>query len=479
MQERGSHERRWWLLVALVLPSLVLALDGGVLPVALASIERDVGATQGQLAEAVAAYPLVLAGLLPVCAVLGGRLGRRRLLVLGLLVLASAAVLSAFSAGPQLLVVGRALMGGGAAAVLSSTLALISSVFAPAERGRALAIWAGAGGTVLLAAPVVGGLLLAHFWWGSVFLLDVPVAGLGLAAVLWLAPESREASPRPVDPAAALLCVAGLLLLAHGTVGLGGASRWASPAVLGPLLGGLLLLALLVVRQRVGGGRTRVGGPDVPVAVVPVAVGALGVAFSALAGVTFCLSLYLQDVRAVSPLQNGLVLIWLAAGLVLGGGTSTRWTDRFGGGAVCAAGLLLVALALSGYRFLSAGTPLVAVLLLLVVQGLGTAHVVAPAAALLASAPRPQHGVLGAAQLVGGGLGVAVVGALLSASYRSHAGAVVSGLAPHEAFVAALHMTFTVAAAFTLLAALVVASRLWRPRDPAPPRPAPRQLNRS
>jgi len=478
VQERGGHERRWWLLVGLVPASLVLALDGGVLPVALARIQRDVGATQGQLAEVVAAYPLVLAALLPLGGVLGGRFGRRRLLVLGFCVLGSAAALSGLASSPRLLVVGRALMGAGAAAVLSSTLALISSVFRPTERDRAMAIWAGAGGTALLVAPVVGGLLLARLWWGSVFLLDVPVVVLGLAGVLWLAPESRDTSAPRVDPAGALLCVAGLLLLAHGTVGLGGA-RWASPSVLGPLLGGVLLLALLLVRQRGRLGRTRAGDAAVPAGAGAVAVGAVAVAFAVLAGTTFCLSLYLQDVRALSPLGTGIVLMFLPAGLVLGGGASTRWVDRFGGGAVCAAALLIVALALSGYRFLSVGTPLVAVLLLLVVQGVGTAHVVGPAAVLLASAPRPQRGVLGAAQLVGGGLGLAVLGTLLSASYRSHAHGVVSRLAPHEAFVAALHATFTVAAAFTLLAVLVVASRLWRPRDPAPPRPEPLQLNRS
>ena len=186
--ERSLHDRRWWILGTLILCLLVVVLDNTILNVALATIQQDLGATQSELSWAVNSYALIFAGLLFTYGVLGDRYGRRLALVVGLVVFGLASLLAAFSRSPEALIASRALMGLGGAAVLPSTLAMITVVFEPAERPRAIGIWAGASGVAIALGPVTGGVLLEHFWWGSVFLVNVPVVLLALAAIAWIVP---------------------------------------------------------------------------------------------------------------------------------------------------------------------------------------------------------------------------------------------------------------------------------------------------
>lgn len=502
MAERDLHARRWWILATMVVSLLVVVLDTTIVTVALTQIQQGLRATQGELEWVVDAYPLVFAGLLVTGGVLGDRFGRRRTLLLGLTTVGVASALSAFATTPDQLIAGRALMGIGGAAVLPSTLAVLGDVFAPAERGRAIAIWAGATGVALALGPVTGGLLLAHLWWGSVFLVNVPVALFALVAVARIVPESTDPLPARLDPVGVGLSLVGLVAVVSGIIQGGQGSGWGSAPVLGPLLGGTLVLACFGWWER----RTDHPALDVSLLRSPVfsaACAATTLGFFALSGAAFSVSLYLQYARGFTPLQAGVTLLPLAVALITCAPRSAALVKVYGAKRVCGGGLLTVAVSVGGYQRVGVHTPLVVVLLLLLLQGAGLAHVVAPATeAMRATLPRDRVGagssVNTALRQVGGALGVAVLGAVLTSSYRAHVAGVAAQLPPalrgaasesvggalavaqrlpgatgaplaeaaRAGFVQALHLASTVSALVALCGALVVLRYL--PGRPGP-----------
>ena len=424
MGQRSVHDRRWWILGTMVVSMLVVVLDNTILNVALKTIQQDLRATQSQLEWAVNSYSLVFAGLLFTYGVLGDRFGRKRFLVLGLAIFGVASALSAFSPSAGWLIAGRALMGIGGAAVLPSTLSIISNVFEPAERGRAIAIWAGATGIAIALGPITGGALLAHFWWGSVFLVNVPVVLIGIASILWLVPESKDPNPLRLDPVGVVLSIVGLVGLVYGIIKGGQTTQWGSPQVLVPLIGGLVLLAVFVVVER----RSSHPALDVTLFRNPAfsaASAATTLAFFALFGATFFLSFYLQYARGYTALQAGIRLLPVALSIMFFAPRSAKLVQRFGAKLVCSIGLLLVAVSFAGYLLVDAGTSIWWVELLLLLQGTGMANVMAPATeSIMSTLPRERAGsgssVNNTVRQVGGALGVAVLGSVLSASYRSH-----------------------------------------------------------
>ena len=303
-----GHPRRWVILGVLVVSLLVVILDTTVLNVALRVIadpQRGLGATQSDLEWATNSYTLVFAGLLFTWGVLGDRLGRKKVLLLGLLLFGIASAASAYAQTPGQLIAARALMGIGGAAVLPATLAIISNVFDPRERARAIGTWAGAVGLGVAVGPVVGGLLLEHFWWGSVFLINVPVVAAGLVAVLAVVPDSRDPRPGRVDVAGVLLSIAGLGLLVYGIID-GGEHGFGRPRSWGTLAAGLALLVAFVLVER----RVRYPSLDVTLFRNPrfsAAVGSIGLVFFAAMGTFFFMAFYLQLVRGYSPLAAGLL----------------------------------------------------------------------------------------------------------------------------------------------------------------------------
>jgi DHA2 family multidrug resistance protein-like MFS transporter len=199
MSDELIQQRRWMILGVLVLSLLVVVLDTSILNVALKTLAAPkptgLGATQSQLEWATNAYTLAFAGLLFTWGVLGDRIGRKRVLLGGLVAFGLSSLLSACSQTPNELIVARALMGISGAAVLPSTLSIISNVFSPQERAKAIGIWAGAVGLALAIGPITGGILLAHFWWGSVFLVNVPIVIVALALMVVLVPDSPCTRP--------------------------------------------------------------------------------------------------------------------------------------------------------------------------------------------------------------------------------------------------------------------------------------------
>jgi len=429
-----GHPRRWAILGVLVVSLLVVVLDNTVLNVALRTIADPVhglGATQSQLEWAINSYTLVFAGLLFTLGVLGDRIGRRRMLTAGLLVFGLASLASAYSHSPGQLIGARALMGLGAAAVMPATLSIISNVFDPRERGKAIGIWAGAVGLGVAIGPIVGGALLERFWWGSVFLINVPIVIAGVAAIAWLVPESRDPKASKLDVIGVALSIVGLGALVYGIID-GGDHGFGSWTAWLPMVAGAIVLATFVWWER------RVAFPSLDVRLFrdrrfSASVASIGLVFFAAMGTFFFMSFYLQLVRGWSPLESGLMLTPFAVAQLVFAPRSSSLVKKWGPKAVSAGGLTLVALALLGFAFVSATTPWWIVGLLFFVQGAGMANVMPPATeSIMASLPREKAGVGSAisntVRQVAGALGIAILGSVLSAAYRSridsHLGAV-------------------------------------------------------
>src|SRR6266702_7335861 len=246
MDSQTIYRRRWVILSVLVVGLLAIVIDNTVLNVALktiASPAAGLGASQSELEWAINSYTLVFAGLLFTFGVVGDRIGRKRVLMVGLALFGIGSLLSAYSHSPDQLIAARAAMGLGGAAVMPQTLSIIANVFEPGERARAIGIWTAAVGVGVAIGPVLGGVLLAHFWWGSVFLINVPVTIAGAVAALLLVPESRNPAPGKVDYIGVLASVVGLILLVYGIVQGGDNGNWLGGSVLGPIFGGLAVLA--------------------------------------------------------------------------------------------------------------------------------------------------------------------------------------------------------------------------------------------
>jgi EmrB/QacA subfamily drug resistance transporter len=427
----SGHPRRWLILGVLVISLLVVVLDNTVLNVAMKTIadpDAGLGASQSQLEWAINAYTLVFAGLLFTFGVMGDRLGRRRALFAGLLLFGLASLASAYAQTPTQLIGARALMGIGGAAVMPATLSIISNVFHPTERARAIGIWSGAVGLAIAIGPVLAGFLLEHFWWGSVFLINVPIVAIGLIAIVALVPESRDPSPGRIDVVGVLLSIAGLVSLVYGIVSGGDDGDWGQLKVWGPIALGAAILAAFVLYER------HIDHPSLDVrlfrdARFSAATAATGLMFFAAMGTFFFSVFYIQNVRGFSPLESGLLMLPFAAAQVVFAPRSAALVARFGAKLVCAVGLALTALSLAGFMLLDADRPIWVLEVLFFVQGLGMANVVAPTTnAIMSVLPREKAGVGSAIgntiRQVGGALGVAVLGSVLSSAYRG-------SIAPH------------------------------------------------
>jgi EmrB/QacA subfamily drug resistance transporter len=381
---------------------------------------------------------------------------------------------------------------------------VITNVFPPRERGRAIGVWAGTAGIAVAGGPLAGGAVLEHFWWGAVFLIGVPVAVLGVIAVLAFVPESRDPHPGRLDVPGVLLSIVALAGLVYGIIRGGSGAGWTTPGVLVPLVGGLFLLGLFVWLQ------SRAAHPALDVSLFrnpafSAAAAALGLNFFALLGATFYLVYYLQGVRDYTPLQSGAALIPVAVGMALMAPRSSGLAERFGAKAVCATGFLLIALSFVGVQLLDLTSPVWLLLAVLSVQGVGMGAVMAPATeSIMSVVPREKAGagaaVNNSVRQVGGALGVAVLGSLLAAAYSANLGAAVDALPggaraearqsivatleairevragddataaraaaslvgpAREAFVSAMHLTAVGTAAAALVATLVVL--VWLP----------------
>jgi EmrB/QacA subfamily drug resistance transporter len=499
MDSQVIQRRRWVILSVLIVGLLAIVIDNTVLNVALKTIAEPrggLGASQSQLEWAINSYTLVFAGLLFTFGVIGDRIGRKRMLMIGLALFGTASLLSAYSHTPDQLIFARAAMGLGGAAVMPQTLSIISHVFEPVERPRAIGLWATAVGIGVATGPVLGGLLLDHFWWGSVFLINVPVTVAGAIAAWVLVPESRNPNAGRIDYAGVLLSIAGLVTLVYGIVQGGDMGSWIHLSVLGPIVGGLVILAVFAWYEM------RVEHPSLDVRLfrdrrLSASVGALGLVFFGMGGVFFFTSFYLQNVRGYSPLDAGLLTVPFAVGQLLLSPRSAALVGRYGAKAVGAAGMIVMAVAIGGYATLGVHSPIWLLTVLFAIQGaaIGVA-MPAATAAVMDVLPREKAGAASAltntSRQVAVALSVAVLGSILAELYRNSLHPALSGLPAtlrtaasssitstqavaqqlgkagqalltpaNISFVHAMHYTTLVAAALALVGGLVVLR--WMP----------------
>ncbi|WP_330176120.1 DHA2 family efflux MFS transporter permease subunit [Streptomyces sp. NBC_01498] len=502
------HRRRWVILGVLMFSLLIVVLDNSILNVAVKTIASPepvgIGATQSELEWAINSYTLVFAGMLFTSGLLGDRIGRKKVLLFGIVVFGIGSALAALSGSPAELVTYRAVMGFGAAFVMPATLAVLMNVFERDEQPKAIGIWAGSVGLGIAIGPITGGVLLEHFWWGSIFLINVPVVVVALIAMVVLVPDSRDPNPGRVDPLGVLLSIVGLVLLVYGIIRAGELADFTDATVLAPVLGGLAVLTAFVLHEK------RSDHPSIDMAyfkkpAFAAAVAAIALVFFALMGVTFFSAFYLQSVRGYSALDSGLLIVPLAVAQMVFAPRARLVVDRYGARAVCAGGMLLVAAGLAAFALFDATTPVWVLCVVFFVQGTGMAHIMPPVTvAVMQALPREKAGsgsaVNNTFRQVGGALGIAVLGSLLSTTYRGeiegHLGAVpaaardaagesieatmaVAGKlgpaggplisAAHDAFLTAMHVTALGSAVVALIGTAVVAR--FMPGRTAPEHP--------
>lgn len=433
MSSEAIYARRWWTLAVLCLSLLVISLDNTILNVALPTLVFELDATASQLQWMVDAYVLVFAGLLLAAGSLGDKFGRRRALLLGFLIFALASVAAAYSGSADQLIASRAVMGIGGALIMPATLSILVNVFPREERPKAIAIWAATAGIGVPLGPVLGGWLLEHYWWGSVFLINIPIIIVAAAAALWLVPESRDERAPAIDFVGAGLSIAGLATLLYGIIEAPNAG-WADPTTLVAFGAGVVLLGLFIAWE------LRIPQPMLDMRLFRnprFSAGSISISlvFFALFGSIFLLTQYLQFVVGYTPLEAGVRIAPVAVGIILGTGLGQRMVHKVGTKYVVAAGMTIVSSGLLLGSTLDVDSSYWLVATMLTVFGFGMGSAMAPATdAIMGAVPEANAGVGSAVndtvRQVGGALGVAVLGSLYSTVFSSKMEDVAAQLPP-------------------------------------------------
>jgi DHA2 family multidrug resistance protein-like MFS transporter len=419
--------RRWWAAAALAISGVVIGIDATVLSLALPTLATDLHASTAQLQWFVDAYLLVLGATMLPAGLLGDRFGRKRLLLAALTLFGVGSLACAYASSAQQLIAARALLGLAAAFVLPLSLSVLPVLFDEAERQRALAIVASSAIASYPLGPIVGGWLLTTFWWGSVFLINVPVIAVALLAVTLLMPESRSAARPRLDPVGIALSTGGLVALTYGMIKAGD-HGWGNLSAVAFMAAGALVLAGFVGwERRVARSATR--QPLVDLDLFRSRSFRWGTILStllsfALIGLLFAVPQYLRAVLGYDAMGAGLRLLPLIGGMIVGLGAGDRISTKAGPKITVAIGFAVAAAGLIMGAFTSAedGTGLAATWL--TVAGLGTGVALPPAMnAALGRLSGERSGVgsalISAIRQVGGTFGVAVLGSVLNSAYRA------------------------------------------------------------
>ncbi|MEV5898218.1 MFS transporter [Nonomuraea fuscirosea] len=474
--------RRWWILAALCLALLVLVIDNMVLNLAIPSLNQEMGATPSDIQWIIDAYVLAFAGLLLTAGSLSDKYGRRRFLIIGLAFFGGASLLAVLVTEPWQLIAARFLMGVGGSLVMPSTLSILMTVFDEGERRKAMAAWSAVALVGMVSGPTLGGFLLEHYWWGSVFLLNVPIAAVAIVAALVLMPESRSAG-RTIDPVGALLSIAGLTAAVYVII----EREWNVPVI----VLAVVALGAFVLWER------RREQPMLPLHLFANR-NFSGASFSILlmsfgaGAVMLMLTQYLQFVLGYGEMQAGLALLPYAVAAAIFNGVGAGLGKRLGNRVLVAAGLLLMA---GGFVVMALTTGYLPLLTGLVIMGMGGGLAGPSAYASLMGAIPLEHAGVGSAlndtvQQVGMALSIAVLGSVLAGRYtaempaglpavarESIGGAHAAGLGEvaDQAFTSAMHLGAWVGGGFCVAAALL-AFGVLRPAAPAVAAPEPAQV---
>ncbi|WP_406098376.1 MFS transporter [Streptomyces sp. NBC_01013] len=520
LREAADGANRWVVLVVLCLSLLLVALDATVLHVAVPAVTEDLRPSAVGLLWIVDVYPLVCASLLILFGTLGDRVGRRRILLLGYALFGIASAVAALADSAGVLIAARALLGVGGAMIMPATLSILRQVF-PDRRERAVAIgvWSAVAAVGAATGPVIGGFLVEHFWWGSVFLINIPLMALILPVGRLLLPESRGSNDGPWDVFGALMAAAGVLGVVLGVKRAGTGEGLLVPGTLVPLLAGAALLVAFVRRQK------RRAHPLIDIGMFArpafsTAVGCIVLAMLALVGLELIAVQYLQLVLDLSPLETGLRLLPLTFAAMAAGATGSYTLRRVGPRRMVGWGFVLTAAAVLMLTAMGQHDRPGLLTVSFVVLGFGLQSTLFGAyESMLSEAPADRAG--GAAAIgetsyqLGAGMGIALLGSVMNAAYApglaklpaegvpasagaaaSHSlgeayqvadqlggplGAVLRATA-RDAFVGGLHLTLVVSAGLLLLGALAAlrlprvmecAPLLCEPRTPADDREVP------
>ena len=426
-----GYRLRWYVLAVLCLSLLVIIVDNSILNIAIPTLQDKLDATNSQLQWMVDSYTLVFAGLLLTAGTLGDRYGRRGALQFGMVVFGLGSLLSAFAGSAEHLIGTRALMGVGGAFIMPATLSILTNTFPPEERGRAIALWAAVAGVGGVLGPTGGGLLLAHFYWGSIFLVNIPIVVIALLAGIFIIPTSKDPSHASLDVVGAILSIIGIVALVYAIIQ-APEHGWGSTPTLVAFAAAAVFLAAF------GFWEWRAEHPmlDFHFFQNPrfsAASAGITLIFFAMFGATFLLTQYFQFVMGYTPLETGVRFLPWAATMLIVAPMSARFAERFGTKRVVATGLGFAGTSLALMTTLpthdvSYGADVVWRIVLMAV---GMALVMAPATeSIMGSLPRAKAGVGSAVndttRQVGGALGVAVIGSVMTSVYASRVGDAIS-----------------------------------------------------
>ena len=439
ISEEQKYQRRWWTLGVLSLSLVIIGLDNTILNVAIPTLQQELSASASELQWMVDSYVLVFAGLLLTMGALGDRFGRARALFVGLVIFGIGSGYAAFTDTAGELITARGVMGIGGALIMPATLSILTDVFPREERAKAIGIWAAVAGLGIGLGPIVGGLLLENFWWGSVFLVNLPVVLIALAAGYLLVPASRDPEATPLDIPGALASMVAVSGLVYAIIE-GPSIGWTSTEVI--VSASLFAVAgamFLRIERRTDHpmlhldyfkNRRFSGG-----------AAAISIAFFSLFGVIFLTTQYLQFVQGYSALEAGIRTAPIALGMIIGSATAPRLAERFGTAKVVSFGLAVLALVLTSFTFYAVDTSywFVGTSILFMAYGMG--NIMAPATdAVMGAVPVAKAGVASATndvtRQVAGAIGVAVIGSVFNSAYSSSVSDAVAQL-PAEAAAAA------------------------------------------
>ena len=497
LAEHAGYARRWWMLAVLCLSLLIVFVGNSSLNVTIPTLSRELHASESQLQWVVAAYSLVFAGLLFSTGAIGDRFGRKGVLQLGLVVFFVAAVLASASSEMWQLIACRALMGAAAALIMPSTLSILVNVFPAHERAKAIAIWAGTTGAAGAIGPVASGWLLGYYWFGSVFLVNVPFILLALVGGWFLVPKSRDPEQGRLDPVGAGLSIVGIVALVYGLIQ-APTEGWASGRTLTAFAIAVVVLSVFVLWE------LRAEEPMLDIRyfrnpAFSTGTGGMILVFMALFGVMFLITQYFQLVLEYSPLSTALRLLPMAPIMIIVAPLTPRITARFGANRAVAFGMGLVAGGLLLFRGVGLHTSYLYILVCLVPLVVGIAMTMSPMTAAIMSAVPSRRAGAGSAmndatRELGAALGVAVLGSIAASQYsakvqplvatlptsiRSTATSSIAGaiqtanglrgaagraltLGAQHAFVDGVHFAVTVGAVLTAIASVVVYGYLPR-----------------
>ncbi len=454
MEDLGT--RRWWALGAVCLAVLAVGVDGTVLSVALPTLSKALHASESDLQWFSSGYFLVLAATMLPAGLLGDRYGRKKVLLVSLALFGAGSAACAYSTSVTEFMAARVLLGLAGAGVIVMAISALTVLFSKEERPKAVGIWAAATFVALPIGPILGGWLLTHYWWGWVFLINVPVAALGLAAAAALVPDTRAPERPGLDPVGMASSATGLVAVTYGLIK-AGENGWSNVGALLVILAGMVvLIGFFAWERRLS--RRPDGQPVLDLALFSSASFTWGVILAAVAvlamiGVLFTMPQYFQGVLGADPIGSGLRLLPVIVGLIVGAVPADRIVHVVGAKVAVAAGFVLLAVGLFIGSFTTVGSSglFVATWMTVVGMGLGIALATASSAALVElSQERSGVGsaVLQAVNKVGGPFGTAILGSVLSAGYLAHLN--VSGLSAPDA----------IAARQSVFGGVVVASKL-------------------